>query len=299
MPSPMGQQYSPELQRTPQSNGISDECPMSSWEKLLDAPEPQSHFIQLHGLDDRLLTRNVSRYLGEGLQRGDGLLVVATPPRWKAFVRQINAFGGDPETAVRQGRLVFLDSEEALARFMPGGQPDWSRFESAFGTVAREIQTRVYPNQLRAYGEMVGLLWKAGQYAAAIRLEGFWNKLLKSTHFQLFCAYPIDVFGAEFQMSALDALLSAHTHLLPTGASGDLENAIERAIGEVLGPRAETLGPLTNANFRPSWAVMPRAEAGILSLRNNLPREAEKILARSRQYYFALRCNRERASSSA
>jgi hypothetical protein len=61
---------------------------------------------------------------------------------------------------------------------------------------------------------MVGLLWIEGQYSAAIRLEEYWNRLLEANALCLFCAYPIDLFGCDFDLSKLQALLGAHTHLL-------------------------------------------------------------------------------------
>jgi hypothetical protein len=134
---------------------------------------------------------------------------------------------------------------------------------------------------------MVGLLWKAGKYSAAIRLEKFWNRLLQANSFSLFCAYPIDVFGNEFQMGALDAILRTHTHLLPAGTHEDLERAIDESMNEILGRRAEGLRSLISANFRPSWATVSRAESTILWLRSNLGDDAEEILVRARLRYRA------------
>jgi len=84
---------------------------------------------------------------------------------------------------------------------------------------------------------MVGILWKAGRFSAAILLEQFWNDLLSRSPFNLFCAYPIDVFEQDFRPAHLDALLCAHTHLLPTAANEDLDSAIDRAMDEILGRR--------------------------------------------------------------
>ena len=53
---------------------------MSLRANLFDNPEPEEHVVQLYGKDDRLLTQNVSRYLSEGLRRGDGLLVIFNDP---------------------------------------------------------------------------------------------------------------------------------------------------------------------------------------------------------------------------
>jgi hypothetical protein len=132
---------------------------------------------------------------------------------------------------------------------------------------------------------MVGLLWKEGNRTSAIRLEQFWNRLIRATESNLFCAYSIDVFGKDFQIAEVDGLLCAHTHLLPSATDKDLESSVNRAMDEVLGPKADRLRPLIKANYRPSWAAIPRGEALILWLRSNLADEADEILSRARQYY--------------
>jgi hypothetical protein len=130
---------------------------------------------------------------------------------------------------------------------------------------------------------MVGLLWKAGQYAPAIRLEELWNELLKSNDVSLFCGYPIDIFSPDFQADKVDALLCAHTHLLPVNPA--LEGALNRAMDEVLGPRVDGLKQLVQTNHRPAWGEVPRPEALVLWLRNNLPGSADQIMRLARQYY--------------
>ena len=44
--------------------------------------------------------------------------------------------------------------------------------------------------RVRAFGEMVALLWSLGHNAATIRLEHLWHKLCAEREFSLFCAYP-------------------------------------------------------------------------------------------------------------
>jgi hypothetical protein len=44
--------------------------------------------------------------------------------------------------------------------------------------------------RVRAFGEMVALLWAQGDIAATIRLERLWHEMCKSQNFSLLCAYP-------------------------------------------------------------------------------------------------------------
>jgi hypothetical protein len=256
-------------------NGLTP-CP-----ELLDHPEPEEHVVQLYGRDDRLLTRNVSRYLSEGLKRGDGLLVIATADHRGSLVRQLREERAYSK-AVLEGQLVFLDAEATLGRFMVNGEPDQARFEAVVGEAIQGVRSRAVHTGIRAYGEMVGVLWAAKQYEAAVRLEELWNEMLQSSAVSLFCAYPIDVFGPEFHHGSVDALLCAHTHLVPTDAA--LEDALNRAMDEVLGDRVKNLRPLIQSNHRPAWAEIPKPEAMILWLRNNLPGSVEQILSRARQF---------------
>jgi len=261
---------------------------MSPWEKVLDRPAPRGHFLQLCDLGGDSLSKNVSRYLWEGLKRGDGLLVIATAENSDAFCKELAKLGADVAGATQSGQLAIFDAQETLRRFMVGGQPDWDLFGTVVGTAMRKVRPQRGQDGLCAYGEMVGVLWKARQFSAAIRLEQFWNKLLGRSSFTLFCGYAMDVFGADFKSSALDALLSAHTHLLPSDANGNLETAVTQAITEVLGPEAENLTHLLTDYWRPSWAVMSRGEAMVVSLRRKLPDVADEIMQRARRHYSAL-----------
>lgn len=253
--------------------------------QLLDQVDPKTHFVQLYGDDDLLLTRNVARFMAEGLRRGDGLVTIASPEHSGSVARLLRDERGYAK-AVLEGRLVFLDAQATLDRLLLGGLPDPGLFDTVIGETLRQVQTRAGHTGVRAYGEMVGVLWKAGQYTAAVRLEELWNRLLHSSNISLFCGYPIDVFGEAFQVDQMDPLLCAHTHMLPVDDT--LESALNRAMHEVLGARVEGLRALMRANYRPSWGVVPRSEAVILWLRSNLPGSAGEILRLARHYYFAM-----------
>jgi hypothetical protein len=186
---------------------------MSSWSELLDRAEPEEHVVQLYGEDHQLLVRNVSRFLAEGLKRGDGVVVIATSEHAVAILRQLTEESAEAAGALGDGRLVVLDAQATLDRFMVDGQPDQDGFRAVVGRVLKEVGGRSATGKIRAFGEMVGILWVDGQQAAATRLEQYWNELLTGSTCSLFCAYPIDVFDGGSQTAALEAILCAHTHM--------------------------------------------------------------------------------------
>ena len=197
------------------------------------------HVVQLYGTDERLLARNVSRYLAEGFARGDGLLLIATPRHTDAFASGLAERGLDVPRIVREGRLTVLDAEELLGRLMVDGMPDPHRFDDVMGRELRTIRRRTGSPDICAYGEMVGILWSAGEFAAAERLEELWNTAIAGGGLRLYCAYAIDVLGQGWDSAAVTPILASHSAVVSGG--DDLRSALHRAMDDVLGNEA---GPL-------------------------------------------------------
>lgn len=259
---------------------------MSPWERLLERPHSCGHFVQLYEADEVGLANNVGRYLWEGLRRGEGVMVIVTPEHRELFSDRLADLGANLPALLETGQLIFHDANQTLAQFMVAGQPDWQRFEKIVRAAMRQVRPQEDAEGLRAYGEMVGILWKARQFAAAIRLEQLWNKLLEQSSFSLYCAYVIDIFGKDFDVANLDGVLCTHTHLVPAQPDGTLETALNRSMDEILGAKADELRILIKANHQPAWAVMPTAERMVLWLRKNVPEQADHIVNRARQHYM-------------
>jgi len=67
-------------------------------------------------------------------------------------------------------------------------RPDEKLFLEAVIPILKQAQQN--NRKVRAFGEMVTVLWAQGLEAAAIELENFWNKLQQIENFSLFCSYP-------------------------------------------------------------------------------------------------------------
>ena len=259
---------------------------MTPWERLLATPHAGGHFVQLYHSGDAGLVGNVGHYLWEGLKRGEGVLLVSTAEHQAQFVRYLEHRGADLATLLESGRLVSRDAEHTLARLTVDGHPDWRLFEKEICAAVRDVHPADGVHGLRAYGEMVGILWQARRFAAAIRLEQLWNRLLEQSSFSLYCAYQVDLFAQECDVANLEHVLCTHTHLIPADSDGKLEAAVQRSMDEVLGPRAEEIRARIKANYRAAWAVMPTAENTLLWLRRYLPDGADRIVSLARQYYL-------------
>ncbi len=255
-----------------------------SWKQLLSSPGACDHLVQFYG-DERSLAENVALYLKEGADRGDALIVIATSSHRRMFAEILAEAGVDAGELSRKGRMLALDAEETLAKLLPRGEPEWQIFDEIVGGAVREFRLRSGGAGLRAYGEMVDLLWKAGKLSAATKLEGFWNQLLEESRFGLFCAYTVDVLAAATPGPALQEMISTHSHLLPTRSNGELDRAVSRAMTDVLGEKTvAALQPIIQGNVV-SRVVLPQGERTVLWLRKNLPPYAGEVLSRARAHY--------------
>jgi len=259
----------------------------NSLERIFEEAGPQGHLLQFYQADEPLLNRNVGRFLWEGLLRGDGLLVIASAERRESVSSHLRRLGVDIAQVVREGQLFLLDAQTMLDRFTVDGQPDRDLFRQIVGDALNTVRPRTGNGSIRAYGEMVGLLWHAEAYSAAVLLEEYWNQMLHNDRFTLFCGYPIDIFAEGFDRSRIEALLCAHTHCIPAGSHGNLDQAVHQAMEDVLGQDAGAIRLSMTTALSGAGAAPSPAEGRILWLRHNLPAHADGILSRARTYYQA------------
>jgi hypothetical protein len=229
------------------------------------------HLVQFYGSDDARLANNVSRFLNESLRHGGAAIVIAGQERREAISR-----------GLLSGHVVCLDDKETLAGFLDNdGQPNPERFSASCGAVARELHAKY--GRLRAYGEMVGVLWSQKSFATAIALEALWNTLIDAIGFDIFCGYPIDVLSEDFQLACVHPLLDLHTRVVPAVAH-NFDQAMRRAMDDVLGSHNDGLRSLTLPRLGSLDTFVPTAEQTILRLRSTLPRYADEILAKAQEY---------------
>ncbi len=160
----------------------------------------------------------VATFLGEGLHLAQPAVVIATPVHLDGIVQRLNARAFDVHELQRAGDLVLLDAQATLDQFMVDGRPDAAKFADALIPVLEAV-SRGRRIVMRAYGEMVDVLWKQGQTVAATRLEMFWNDLARSHTFSLLCGYAM---GNFYKDAAVDEICSHHTHILAADGAAAL-----------------------------------------------------------------------------
>ncbi|MGH3509143.1 MAG: MEDS domain-containing protein [Nocardioidaceae bacterium] len=160
----------------------------------------------------------ITRFALAGLSNGESVVVLTTDDHRAALDAELRVAGVDPVLARAAGRLVTLDSAEALGLFMEGGSPAPDRFALGIGDLLREARS-TSPAGVRVYGDMVAVLWNRGDVMAALELERLWNELALHERFALLCAYPVSVLGPA-RLEDVSRVCALHSGLRPPQGYG-------------------------------------------------------------------------------
>ncbi|HVZ64098.1 MAG TPA: MEDS domain-containing protein [Lacunisphaera sp.] len=167
---------------------------------------PCQHLLHLYP-DENAFLDILEEYVSSGLRIGETTIVIATPGHCDELDRRLEMQGIDVKAARGSDRYIVRDAAETIDRFMVDGWPDEKRFQHTVRDLlscARESGPKV-----RAFGEMVALLWDQGHCGATVRLEHLWHELSQNVGFSLLCSYPRSGF-TQGGTESLRAICAAH-----------------------------------------------------------------------------------------
>ena len=157
------------------------------------------------------LCRTVADFLGEGFAVGQPALVIATPAHREGILAELRSRAIDVEGIEAAGDLLLLDARDVLSCFMVEGMPDAARFSQHVPAAIERLCRGRVDCTIRAYGEMVDVLWQDGSTNAAIRLEMLWNQLAMTHAFSLLCGYAM---GSFYKDAGLRDVCEQHSHVI-------------------------------------------------------------------------------------
>jgi len=230
------------------------------WQELLRHPGRHDHMVQLYQ-EREFLVEAVAQYLGAGLRLGEAAIVIARPEHCERFARALEREHLYPSAALR-----LLDAEQTLESFMVEGMPEWTAFHGVIGGAIAELRLQ-YP-AVRAYGEMVDVLWQRGEREAAIRLEEFWSEAGRQQSFMLLCSYAMDPLQAGSYGGALESPARDYARF-NDAVSDASKSVLDQALAQMLLKLAASHRPHTE---------MPLGQAALIWLKQNMPRTADKVL---------------------
>jgi hypothetical protein len=179
----------------------------------LPSTDKQYHAVQFYK-DETSLAGTAAQFLADGLNAGQPGLVIATRSHTGTIVRELTARGLNVDALRKTGELQFFDAQKMLASFMFGGLPDPVLFRSTIGDLIEKLCAGRTPCPIRAYGEMVDLLWQEGNADGAIKVEILWNQLATTYDFALLCGYAFGHFYKETRDPRYDEVVGQHSHVM-------------------------------------------------------------------------------------
>ena len=182
--------------------------------KKIQSDGASSHVVQFYE-DETYLATAVADFLRAGLSAGQAVVVVASPRRSTAFLRRLDFLRVETARALESGLITVIDAHAALESFMVDDSPDPDRFREVIAPTLSAAAAAGRSPTVRAYGEMVDILWKAGNTAAAVRLEELWNELGKAHSFSLLCAYDMGSFYKESHAAGMRLICDNHSEVIP------------------------------------------------------------------------------------
>lgn len=171
---------------------------------------PCEHVVQIYENDDVFLDL-LCGFVSGGINVGESVVVIATEGHLKSLDDRLEAMGYRVSHLISKHQYIRLNAEETLARFMVNDWPD----QNLFNHVVSEVIERAKADdrKVRAFGEMVAILWAKGQVGATMRLEQLWNKFCENEAFCLFCAYPQSGFTQDASESVMH-ICGAHSKMI-------------------------------------------------------------------------------------
>jgi len=189
----------------------------------------KGHFHAVRFYDSEVsLCRIVAGFLKEGLTSGQPAVVIATLEHSQGIVAELRARDVEVKALQSAGDLIVLDAAETMAKFMVDGVPNREKFRATIEPVLDRARRGQPENVIRAYGEMVDVLWKEGRDIAAIQLEMLWNQLGRSARFSLMCGYAM---GNFYKDASVQEVCRQHTHVVASDGTTRVSSADSLLLG--------------------------------------------------------------------
>ena len=171
---------------------------------------PCDHILQIYE-NDLQFNNTLQGFVTSGFESGESVVIIATTEHLKALNRNLRNQGYDLFSLTLQDQYIPLSAEETLAQFMINGWPDENLFYHLLTNLL--LRARKKERRVRAFGEMVAVLWSQGLSGATVHLEHLWMRYCQSEAFSLFCAYPKSGFTDDPNVS-LSKICGCHSKLI-------------------------------------------------------------------------------------
>lgn len=171
---------------------------------------PCDHLVQVYE-NEKIFLDTLEGFAGTGFLANDSVVIIATSTHLDALNARLRSQGFDLNVLIKADQYIPIDAEDLLSIFLVDGWIDEKIFNCFINDIVSRAKQR--NGKVRAFGEMVAVLWKQGNCGATVQLENLWNQLHGKSPFTLFCAYPKTGF-TESAHDSIDIICKQHAKVI-------------------------------------------------------------------------------------
>ena len=179
------------------------------------------HVLQIYENDGVFLDA-LTGFVAGIIHLDETAVVIATNAHLNALENRLQSYRIDVEELISNNKFIPLSAEDTLSELIVDNRPD----ERALKKMISELFDG--HKKIRAFGEMVAILWMQGNKEAAVELENLWNKVCGNYHLSLFCAYPKSSFK-DNEINSVKIMCETHTKII-SGSKKQLTHILYKEV---------------------------------------------------------------------
>ena len=171
---------------------------------------PCDHLVQVYE-NEKIFLDTLEGFAGTGFLANDSVVIIATSIHLDALNARLCSQGFDLNALIKADQYIPINAEDLLSVFLVDDWIDEDVFNSFITDLVRRAKKR--NGKVRAFGEMVAILWEKGNCGGTVQLENLWNQLHSKDQFTLFCAYPRNGF-TQSANDSIDIICNQHARVI-------------------------------------------------------------------------------------
>ncbi|HEU5168199.1 MAG TPA: MEDS domain-containing protein [Chitinophagaceae bacterium] len=171
---------------------------------------PCEHMVQVYE-NEKIFLNTLEGFTGTGFLANDTVVIIATSKHLDALNERLRSQGFDLDNLIATDHYIPIDAEDLLSIFLVDDRIDENIFNSFITDLV--IRAKKRNGKVRAFGEMVAILWEKGYCGATVQLENLWNQLHDKAPFTLFCAYPKNGF-TQSSKDSINIICKQHAKVI-------------------------------------------------------------------------------------
>lgn len=187
---------------------------------------PCEHSVQFYE-NDGIFLNTLEGFVGSGIIAHESIIVLATKSHIEALNERLQRQGFDLNKLRDEDSYLAIEVEEVFSQILINGWLDEARFNNYVVNLLNRAGKG--GRKVRAFGELVAVLWEQGHCGVTVQLENLWHKLYHKLQFNLYCAYPKIGF-TNSPGDSMDMLCKSHSQIIDGQARPSTEIYYKSAV---------------------------------------------------------------------